>query len=158
MDLNLVVEHRFRAAPEAVFALALDPQRFPATFTGFGPIPEIRRIRVDGPPVLRGRRELENSDGTRLVEVITAYDPPRQHTYSLSGLQPPLAWLVRAGHADWHFLIDGPGTRVRWRYRFVLSHPLALPLAAPLLWLFMRTAMRRCLKAMALALDVEAAH
>jgi len=41
---------------------------------------------------------------------------------------------------------------VIWRYRFELATPLAWPLAAPLLTIFMQGAMRRCLAAMAQAL------
>lgn len=155
MDVNLHVSHRFRAPPDAVFALALDPVRFPATFRGFGPIPAIRAISLHAPPAVGSTRELDNSDGSRPLERITALDAGKRHAYVLSGLRAPFSWLVREGHADWSFAPNGVGTDVTWRYRFVLTSPLAWPLAAPLLHAFFATAMRRCLAAMAAVLVTQ---
>jgi hypothetical protein len=153
MDIHLQADQTFAAAPEAVFALAVDAGRFPAFFTGFGPIPAVRRITLHAPLAVGSTRELLNGDGSTLLERVTAVDSPRHHAYTLTGLRPPLAWLARAGHADWHFTPAGDGTQVRWRYRWELTSPLAWPLAAPLLHVFMRGAMARCLAAMAAALD-----
>lgn len=140
-------------APSAlVFALALDPERFPGVFRGFGPIPALRRITLYAPPAVGSTRELESSDGSRLVERITALDPPHRHAYTLSGLRPPLGWLVRGGQADWTFAPEAGGTRVQWDYDWELTSALALPIALPLLQWCMRAAMRRCLRDMARAL------
>lgn len=157
MRLSLTAERRIDAPPEAVFALALDSDRFPALFPGFGPIPALVRITPLAPPAVGALRSLESSDGSRLMERITALEPPRLHAYTLDGLRPPLAWLARAGHARWEFAADrsegGHATRVAWRYDFELTSPLAWPLAAPLLRGCMRAAMRRCLERMAQALE-----
>lgn len=156
MHISLCVEQRLRASSAAVFALSLDAARFPATFAGCGPIPAIRRITLHAPPAVGSTRELENSDGSRLSERITALEPSRRHAYTLSGIRPPLAWLARCGHADWSFADDGAqACFVVWRYRFELSHALAWPLAFPLLRIFMRGAMRRCLVAMDALLAAE---
>jgi len=155
MDVNLRATRHFRAPPEAVFALALDPVRFPATFRGFGPIPAIRAITLHAPPAVGSTRELANSDGSRPLERITALEPPHRHAYVLSNLNVPFSWLVRAGHADWSFVPDAGGTAVTWRYRFELTSPLAWPLAAPLLHAFFAAAMRRCLAAMATTLAAQ---
>ena len=148
MHVQLEVERLFSALPEAVFALALDPERFPATFTGCGPIPAIRRITAHAAPAVGSTRTLENSDGSVLGERITAFEPARRHAYVLTGLRAPLGWLVREGQADWTFDARDGGTQVCWRYRFELTSPLVWPIAWPLLQGFMRTAMRRCLEAM----------
>ncbi|HET7843742.1 MAG TPA: SRPBCC family protein [Xanthomonadales bacterium] len=153
MDVNLRATRRFRAPPAAVFALALDPVRFPATFRGYGPIPAIRSIALHAPPAVGATRELDNSDGSRPRERITALERDRRHAYVLSNLAAPFSWLVRAGHADWTFGAEGEGTAVEWRYRFELTSPLAWPLAAPLLHAFFAPAMRRCLAAMAVTLE-----
>lgn len=155
MDIHLQADQSFAAAPDAVFALAVDAGRFPAFFTGFGPIPAVRRITLHAPLAVDSTRELLNDDGSILLERVTALDPPRHHAYTLAGLRPPLAWLARAAHADWHFTPAGAGTHVRWRYRWELTSALAWPLAAPLLHMFMRGAMARCLAAMAAALDAR---
>jgi len=155
MDVNLQAEHRFRAPRDAVFALALDPVRFPATFRGFGPIPAIRPITLHAPPAVGSTRELDNSDGSRPLERITALEQGRRHAYVLSRLRAPFSWLVRDAHADWTFVPEGDQTAVTWRYRFALTSALAWPIAAPLLHAFFATAMRRCLTAMDAALAAQ---
>ena len=153
MNIKLCVTRTINAQPAAAFALALDADRFPATFSGCGPIPGLLRITPHAPPAVGSTREVESSDGSRLTERITALDPPQRHAYTLSGLRPPLAWLVRTGDADWTFAQDNGGTRVVWRYAFTLTSVFVLPLAWPLLHVFMRGAMQRCLAAMARSLE-----
>jgi uncharacterized protein YndB with AHSA1/START domain len=153
MHIKLCVTRSINAQPAAVFALALDANRFPATFAGCGPIPGLRRITPHAPPAVGSTREVESSDGSRLTERITALDPPHRHAYTLSGLRPPLAWLVRTGDADWTFAEANGSTRVTWHYAFALNNVFVLPLAWPLLHVFMRGAMRRCLAEMARLLE-----
>jgi hypothetical protein len=149
VQIRLVARHTFPAPPAAVFALALDPERFPPTFRGCGPVPAVRRIALHAAPAVGSTRELENSDGTRVTERVTALDAPHRHAYTLTGLAPPFSWLVRAGHADWTFAAVAAGTDVTWRYDWDLTGALAWPAAWPLLQGCMRQAMRRCLRAMA---------
>jgi hypothetical protein len=157
MHIAIDAEHLMPASPEAAFALSLDAQRFPALFRGFGPIPAVERITLHAPPAVGSTRELENSDGSRLGERITALEPARRHAYSLTGMRPPFGWLVRQGEADWRFTPHADGVRVAWSYRFTLTRPIAWPVAWPLLQGCMRTAMRRCLHAMDAMLRADAA-
>lgn len=149
MQIRLLAQHTVPALPDAVFALSVDPARFPATFRGCGPIPAVRRIDASLPLAVGSTRELENSDGSRVTERVTALEAPLRHAYTLTGVAPPFSWLVRAGHADWTFTRVAEGTHVQWRYDWDLTNALAWPLAWPLLQGFMRCAMRRCLRAMA---------
>jgi hypothetical protein len=149
MHIRLLAEKVLPGPPAAVFALALDPERFPPTFRGCVPVPAVRSIRLRTPLAVGSLRDLENSDGSRVTERITALEAPSHHAYTLTGLAPPLSWLVRAGHADWSFTGVAGGTHVRWRYDWELAGGLAWPLAWPLLHGFMHRAMRRCLQAMA---------
>lgn len=153
MNVLLHAQRTIRATPEAAYALSLDAQRFPGLFAGFGPIPGLRRITLNGPVAVGSTRELEDNDGLVLNERIAVLDAGRRHAYTLSGLHPPLAWLARAGHADWTFTPIADGTRVVWTYDFELTSPLAWPVAWPLLNGFMRVAMQRCLDAMARELE-----
>lgn len=153
MGIELRIERTINAPAVAVFSLALDAARFPATFRGCGPIPGLRRITAQAPSAVGSTRIVESSDGSVLTERITALDPPHRHAYALSGLRPPLAWLASGGDADWTFSAAGDATRVSWRYTFALTSAFAWPLAAPLLHVFMRGAMRRCLAAMARELE-----
>lgn len=149
MQIRLSAEQRFDAAPASVFARALDPQRFVSAFRGAGPIPALTRIELHGEPALDAERSVHSADGAVLRERITGFEFGKRHTYTLSGLRPPLAWLVRQGDAEWRFDGDDEGTRVRWAYAFTLTSPLAWPIAAPLLGLFMHRAMRDCLRTLA---------
>lgn len=154
--IRLTSEATIDAPPDTVFALAVDPARFPLLFTGCGPVPALRRISLHGPLAVGCMRELESSDGSRLLERVTALDPPHRHAYSLSGIRPPLGWLVRCGHADWTFEATGSATRVRWIYDWEPTGWLARPFAWLLLHCFMRTAMQRCLGAMKSHLSMQA--
>ena len=46
MHVDLSADALIQALPEAVFALSIDPERFPPTFVGFGPVPPLRRRAV----------------------------------------------------------------------------------------------------------------
>jgi uncharacterized protein YndB with AHSA1/START domain len=145
MAVHLSAERRFAAPVDAVFALSVDPQRFPAAFTGLGPIPALTSILPDAPAAVGSTRQLTSADGSQLTERIVAWEPPHRHRYVLSGFAAPLAWLVRAGTAEWRLSGRDGGTDVHWTYDFELTTPLAWPLAAPLLKIFMQGAMKRCL-------------
>jgi len=153
MNVLLHAQRSIAAPPEAVYALSLDAERFPALFAGFGPIPGLRRISLHGPVAVGSTRDVEDSAGVVLHERIDALEPGRRHAYTLSGMRPPLAWLAREGRADWRFTPTGAGAQVDWFYDFALTGPLAWPIAAPLLRIFMRGAMQRCLDAMARTLE-----
>ena len=155
MAVHLAAERWIDASADDVFALSVDAQRFPALFTGMGPIPALRSIVPDAPSAVGATRRLTSADGSRLVERIVAWEPPRLHRYVLEGFAPPLAWLARAGTAEWRLADRDGGTQVRWTYDFALTSPAAWPIAAPLLTVFMQGAMRRCLDNLAAALEAR---
>lgn len=148
MGIRLVARQRFTAPIAEVFALCTDAQRFPSVFPGYGPIPAIRRIGLDGPLAVGSRRQIHNSDGSVLDETISVLQPPLRHAYRLSGFRAPFAWLVRHGEADWQLQADGDGCDVEWRYVFQPASALARPFATLLLRGFMQPAMQRCLARM----------
>lgn len=148
MHVDCQAERTLPCTAAQAFDLLCDSARFPAFFSGCGPIPAVRAIECAGPPRVGAMRRVRNADGSVLTETVTAFEPPHRHAYRLSGLRAPFAWLVRHGDAQWR-VADAPGgARVTWSYRFELTHALAAPLARPLLG-FMTLAMRRCLRAMA---------
>jgi len=155
MAVHLAAERWIDAPVAQVFALSVDPQRFPALFTGHGPIPALREITPDAPSAAGATRQLLSADGSRLTERIVAWEPPHLHRYVLGGFAPPLAWLARAGTAEWRLQERDGGTSVRWTYDFELTSPLAWPLAAPLLKVFMQGAMARCLANLARAAEAR---
>jgi len=153
LNIQLRTQRRIAASAEAAYALAIDAQRFPAVFTGYGPIPGLRRITLHGEPAVGTTRDVEDKAGVVMHERIDALEPGRRHAYTLSALKPPFAWLVRVGHADWTFTPAGNASDVVFSYAFELTSILAWPLAAPLLHVFMRGAMQRCLDGMARVLE-----
>jgi hypothetical protein len=152
MHVDLIARLVLPAPPPAAYGLSLDADRFPALFSGFGPIPRLRAIRLHAPPAVGSTREVEDANGVVMLERITVLDPPQRHAYTLGGFVAPLSWLAREAHADWRFTAHDGGTDVVWHYRFELTSPLAWPLAFPILRVFMQGAMRRCLAAMAASL------
>ena len=155
MHVDLTAQHVLAAPPDAVFALSIDPDRFPATFVGFGPVPPLRRIILHAPPAIGSTRDVEGADGAFMLERITAFDPPRHHAYMLSRLKAPLRWLAHEAQADWRLTPLTSGTELRWSYRFMLTSPLAWPLAFPILRIFMQGAMQRCLREMSHTLAAQ---
>ncbi len=149
MHATCRAERTLPCRPEVAFAMAVDPDRFPAFFSGFGPIPAVRGILLHGPLAVGSTRSIHNADGAVLMETITAYDPPVLHAYTLTGFRPPFGWGVRRGEATWLFSAHESGSRVFWDYSFELTRPWLWPIVALVLRLFMARAMHRCLKNMA---------
>ena len=84
--------------------MAADADRFPGLFTGFGPIPAIRGVRLHAPLAVGSTRSVHNADGTVLEETIIAHDPPVSHAYTLSGFSAAVvvAGVARRGQLDHH--------------------------------------------------------
>ena len=148
MTVSCHAERSLPCRPEVAFAMATDADRFPGFFTGFGPIPAVRGVRLHAPMAVGSTRSVHNADGTVLRETITAHDPPVNHAYVLDGFSPPFAWLVTRGEANWTITGHEFGARVSWDYQFTLTRRWLWPVAALLLKLFMAKAMHRCLKNM----------
>lgn len=133
---------------EAVFDHAVDPLKMPGLFVGYGPIPGIREVEIEGggPPRAGVLRRVTNSDGSVVEEELVALARPHRQAYRLlRGFRPPFSWLVRAGEGEWTFTSTDSGTEVSWRFGFELTTSLAWPLASVLLHTAFRAAMRRCL-------------
>lgn len=149
MRIMCEAQQTMPCGPHAVFALMVDPDRFPSMFEGYGPIPAIRSVTLDAPLAVGATRRIHNTDGSILTEQVTALDRPVRHAYTLVGFRPPFSWLVTRGESDWTLSTREPGTHVRWIYDFTLTNALAYPLASVVLKFFMSRAMQRCLDNMA---------
>jgi hypothetical protein len=156
MIVKTQASRRFSASPETVYDLIVDATRFPRTFTGYGPIPAVSTIVLDGPLRVGGTRQISNADGSVLIEHVTGLERPLHHTYTLFGFRPPFSWLVTLGVADWCIHSKDGATEVVWRYVFTLSNPLVYPLCMLVIRFFMRRAMERCLANMAHLLATDA--
>ncbi len=157
MRLSCTAERSLPCTPDVAFGLATNPDRFPAFFTGFGPIPGIVGIRLHSPLAVGSQRRVHTDDGSVLTERVTEHDPPVRHAYTLTGFRPPMAWLVSKGEAAWTFTGHEFGSRVVWTYEFTLNKEWLAPLTSIVVHVLMRRAMHRCLKNMSRALQQPAA-
>ncbi|MEC9466198.1 MAG: SRPBCC family protein [Myxococcota bacterium] len=142
---------------DIVFATATDATRFAQFFKGFGPIPGITSVKwLTHPPGAGGKREVLTADGHAIEEQVVALDKPHTHRYRIpGGFAAPFSWLVRSAEARWSFASHGPATIVTWDYTFELTHPLSALITVPLIKLFFRAAMQRCLKEIANAIHLQ---
>jgi hypothetical protein len=125
--------------PETVFDFAVACETFPRVLLALGPLPGIVRaeMRDGAAPAPGALRSIYLSDGTMVEEEVLAHERPVRHRYRWTRPPaPPLGWLVRDGEGEWAFAASPRGTRIRWSYRFELSHFLASPLAWPVVLLF----------------------
>jgi hypothetical protein len=149
MQIDCHAQQTIPCSAQAVFDLMVDSKRFPATFTGYGPIPAIRSIEIAGPLTNGTLRRIHNADGSILIEQVTTIEPPIRHAYTLTGFSLPFSMLVTRGDADWSVAESAAKSKVEWRYTFTLTTPLVYPLCAFVIGFFMRRAMQRCLDNMA---------
>jgi len=96
----------------------------PLTPVGFypawGPLPAVLDVHGqtgDWDAVGQTRR-LELSGGGAVRETLTRVDRPSLFVYELTDFRGPLRRLVSGGTAEWRYMPDRLGTRIRWRYTF----------------------------------------
>ncbi|MEL6497373.1 MAG: SRPBCC family protein [Planctomycetota bacterium] len=123
------------ATTEEVGAAILDLSQWP-TFTGWGPMPGIREAEfLERAEAIVGTRiGVTNTDGSRHVETITAWDLPRRIELWLDGFPRPLSWLATHFVETWDFEPDGEATwcverRFEMRPRSWVTRPMLVPIA-----------------------------
>ena len=143
--------------PEAAFDTATDAARFAQFFKGYGPIPGIVSVKwLTSPAAAGGKRRVDTADGVSIEEQVLALDKPHTHRYRIAGgFAVPFCWLVRSAEAKWSFASHGQDTIVTWDYSFELTHPLSALITLPLVKLFFRGAMQRCLSEIAEAIRLQ---
>lgn len=142
MKLELEIQSDLSATPERVYDLACSDENLPRFFQRSGAIPGVTGSRaLAAEPNELARREVMLSDGTSMVEIITARERPHTQQYSWAHAPaPPLHLLVRGAEAKWKFqpAAGGGRTRVSLQYTFLLTSQLALPFALVVRALFKR--------------------
>lgn len=116
----------------------------------WGPIPGIVAVH-DEPPDFFDEpghsRILENSDGSTVVETITALDPPRSVGYTITELTNSFRYLTSGARAQFGFeSVDDQTTRITWRYAWNPRNAVSLPLLWIVAHLAFRPYMRRMLE------------
>ena len=138
-ELRVALAH----TPEQIGAAILDTDQWPM-FTGWGPLPGIRRAEFDRrtDEIVGTRIRVTNTDGSRHAETITEWDLPRSIALTLDEFSAPLRWLATQFEERWEF---EAGSRETQALRRFAMHP-RWRLARPALWCIrpmLRAAVRR---------------
>ncbi len=130
--------------PEEVGAAILDLSQWP-TFTGWGPMPGIREAEfLERTEAVVGTRiGVTNTDGSRHVETITAWDLPRRIELRLDGFPRPLSWLATHFVESWDFEPDGDGAwGAERRFEMHATSWLSRPMLMPIAWMMRKAVIR----------------
>ena len=151
MNIRTSAHCRFEGSPQEVWDIITDMERFPHFFDGYGLIPAVVRIELQYEnPAIGERRLVHSSDGGIVTEEILAFVPQVEHRYRLiDGFAPPFSWMVSSAEGTWRIEDREDGVHVTWDYLFVVRSLLLVWLTAPVVWVFFRGAMQRCLDKMA---------
>jgi hypothetical protein len=129
---------------EPTFDFVVSPEAM-RLFTGYGPIPGIQEVHFErgGVHVAGSRATVLNTDGSTHTEEILAHQRPVRHVIGMFGFVLPLSALVSRAEEEWLFSASPQGTLVERTFTFTLRSAAAWPVAAPLVHLAFRRAMRR---------------
>lgn len=130
------------ASRERAFACVADPARW-SSFVGFGPVPGIARGEPSEFPQRVGTRiRLENRDGSRFEETVTAYEPGRRYTVRVH-VDAPGSWFLRGVDETFDFEPAASGTRLVRTLRIEPRAFWAIPLAFLFAHALLKIAVRR---------------
>lgn len=119
-------------SPEEAFGRTL-PMSLPTLFRRwYGPIPPIKAVS-DQKGVWQQAGESRTillTGGGTMRETLTAVDPPRSFTYTISGITGPMAPLIDHVEGAWIFTPKGTGTNVTWRWTLHRKSALTAPALA----------------------------
>jgi hypothetical protein len=130
-----IVVEQSRAIPvssEDAFGRTL-PMSLPTLFRRwYGPIPPIKAVidqKGDWQQAGENRTILLTGGGS-MRETLTAVDPLRSFTYTITGITGPMATLIDHVEGAWIFTPKGTGTNVTWRWTLHRKSALTAPALA----------------------------
>lgn len=155
MNIDTAVTIWIRCDPATAFNGASSTDGLPKIFPGKGPIPGvIDAAVVGGGPIATGKvRRVHTTDGAELDETYIQFEPPTAYAYEMTKMKRPLSLLMTKATGSWKFSPEENGTRIHWTYSSELSNPIAAPLTALVIKVFMKGAMNDCLNR--LKADIE---
>jgi hypothetical protein len=135
--------------PQEIAALILDVEAW-TSFRGYGPIPAIQRAEflVRTAEAVGSRIQVHNTDGSKHVEEIVAWDPERSWQLVMQEFSPPLSRLAAKIEERWELEPSATGTRVARRFRMFARSGWSRLALIPISW-FLRRAIARHLEQMA---------
>ncbi len=95
--IRFTCEETVDTAPEAIAERILDLDRW-GDFDGYGVLPGIAtaELKLRTSTIVGSRIRVRNTDGSRHIEAIVQWDPPRRVQLDLHELSPPLSRLASA--------------------------------------------------------------
>lgn len=148
--IRFTCEATLAVPPEEIAGRILDVDRW-SDFGGFLVLPGIRaaEFAVRTPEVVGSRILVTNTDGSRHVEEVTEWDPPRRVRLRMGEFSPPLSRLASRFEETWAFeRVDSGGTRVARTFELHARSARARPLLR-LIALLLEQAVARHLRRMA---------
>ncbi len=111
--IRFACEETVAMAPEAIAERILDLDRW-SDFDGYGVLPgiETAEFEIRTSSIVGSRIRVHNTDGSRHVEEIVQWDPPRRVHLDLHEFSPPLSRLATRFNETWTFERLGERTRV----------------------------------------------
>jgi hypothetical protein len=130
------------ASADRAFACVAEPARWPS-FVGFALVPGIARGEPSELPQRAGTRiRLENVDGSRFEETVTAFEPGRRYAVRVH-LEPPGSWFMRGIDETFDFEPTAAGSRLVRTLAIEPRGAWAAPLALLFAHLLLKVAVRR---------------
>lgn len=157
MKMRSVTTSVLIAAPRPrVFRVAAEEDALPRFFRGaLLIIPSIESMTTESPCREGALRQVVLGDGSRIVERVVAWEPPRFHSYEAKEKNPLQALLFAELSASFTFEEEGDGTKVTWTYSLVPRSVFLTPVVSLVLFAFAK-AQRRCLDALKEELEASA--
>ncbi len=159
MNISIRVDHTINAPREAVFAFITNPENM-TTFTGYGPVPGIKKALVISRPPNREHAGtvllIENLDGTRHKEKVVLSETPRKLVHHIYDLPKPFSSLVREMEEEWELEVSGEErTAIIRQFHLSPTTPFAFPVAFFIASLIMKKAAKADLENIAKKLKAE---
>ncbi len=117
-----------RFPPEAIAQRILNVANW-SDFAGYGVLPGVRsaELEVQTKEVVGTRIKVLNTDGSRHVEEIVAWQPDRGLTLRLAEFSPPVSRLATHFDETWQFERVGNGTKVVRSFQLYPKSALTWP-------------------------------
>ncbi|MGE3728584.1 MAG: SRPBCC family protein [Candidatus Sericytochromatia bacterium] len=124
--LTFSCQATLKATPSAIVSDIFNLSLWPS-FRGYGPLPGIANAEFEGRPApnwVGTRIRVENTDGSRHIETVTAWDGT-QLVMELGSFSPPLEQLASHFVETWQFLpLDSAQTRVKRQFLLYPRSPV----------------------------------
>jgi hypothetical protein len=134
---HLEYSRSFPVAVERAYSVVLTtplPTIFSRRHLAIAPIVETIGQEGEWGAAIGQTRTIRLKDNTRMLETLTAIEPPQRFGYTISDVKGTMKPLVSAAAGTWAFEPDATGTRITWSWEVTPARlgRLAMPVFARL--------------------------